>query len=257
MGTRVASPIQTTATRVRAFARHRCGSATMRAKWNGMKLGCTSLNQSPLMPATAGIQGPRIRLRSWVPASARTNGIRRRFKLSSSRSSNSSTVGGADLLRIGRARSCMSFLYVSFLRRHPNQRPATKLAHAQFRNMCLPRSDDAKGPPSGGPSIVISGKLLTDKAQFQSAPQSSLQPAMNWKGTIRNVCADAPSQKGGLGTSPCIVVLTDPPSDRPQPQTRREHQGTARIRQWTQDVEGGASTVSLLQCPVAHVKLQP
>ena len=45
------------------------------------------LNQSPFVPAEAGTQEPRTRPKNWVPASAGTNGIKRRFKLSSSRSS--------------------------------------------------------------------------------------------------------------------------------------------------------------------------
>src|SRR5882757_5600226 len=39
------------------------------------------LNQPPLTPAKAGIQGPRTRPKNWVPASAGTSGIERRFKL--------------------------------------------------------------------------------------------------------------------------------------------------------------------------------
>src|SRR5262249_17372732 len=47
--------------------------------------GRTRVN--PSLTTEAGTQGPRTRPKNWVPASAGTNGIERRFKLSSSRSS--------------------------------------------------------------------------------------------------------------------------------------------------------------------------
>src|SRR5262245_31594672 len=41
------------------------------------------LTQSPFVPAKAGTRGPRTLPKYWVPASAGTNGIERRLKLSS------------------------------------------------------------------------------------------------------------------------------------------------------------------------------
>src|SRR5258705_6423684 len=75
-----------------------------------------------------------------------------------------------------------------------------------------------------------------------------------WRAALRSSEAAAPYRGSARGAQPAALTSR---GRRGKRNLRRKHQGAARIGQRAHDVERGASAISLLQGPVAHVQLEP